>query len=332
MRVDVHDAVFADGASGEDDRDELVLLALRGRHHVVPVDVETPALDALLAARGWSERWRHARETNDRAFARVPQRAIEVGVWGDVPVSPRPSGPRLDLAMAVRLLKQPLRVMLENGRNDGKFLRALATLDGRVPMLDAWLSDGRVVLENGGGLPEMRERLGEQLRDPLTWLRVFAVFDSDALTPGRPSDDARELDRICARASVGHHPLARRSAENYLPPPRLASWSEQKDDPTKRRVRAWTRLSAPQRHHFHMREGLSKDDGNPEMLARRTDDHSVDLYADLAEGQRKILAQGFGREARELFDAEHPEWERWLRNDGQADEVHTLFRSLLSRM
>lgn len=332
MRVEVHDAVFADGTAGDEDRDELVMFALRGRHHVVPVDVQTPALDALLAARGWSERWRHARETNDRAFARVPLRSLEVGVWGDESVNPRPPRPRLDLATAVRWLRQPIRVMLENGRNDGKFLRALATLDGRVPMLDAWLSDGRVVLENGGGLPEMRARLGEQLRDPLTWLRVFVVFDSDALAPGRSSDDAKELDRICVRASVGHHPLARRSAENYLPPPRLVSWSEQEDRPTKQRVRAWTKLSAPQRHHFPMREGLSKDDGNPEMLVRRTDDRGVDLYADLEVGPRTILAQGFGREARELFDAGHPEWERWLRNDGQADEVHELFRKLLSRM
>lgn len=325
MRVILHDVIFADASASPDHLDELLVMGLRGRHHFVTRGL-TPALDRLLAARDWTERWRAACERSARA---VSSQRIEhtVEVVPPAEVDPARATPRIDVPAAVHLLRQPLHIMLENGRNDSKFLRALATLDGRLPALDTLLHDGHIACENGGGLPEMAQQLGEHLRDRLQRLRRFVIFDSDALAPGMPGP-AAALKKKCQPQltqppRVGHHRLLRRAAENYLPPPCLTAWTASPRHPHKGRVRAWTKLNSDQRHHFAMRDGLMKDVGQATAEA---------LFRDLADGPRSILQQGFGREVRDLFDATNPNWERWMREDGQADEVRALFHELLARV
>ena len=326
MRVILHDEAVREAR--EMDSDALVLLVLEGRHHCTPADTTMPALDAHLQRRDWAVRWEDARERSDRELsARRVAHIIEV-----VPQALRDHGanpPRLAVADAVRLLREPLRVMVENGRNDGAMLRALATIDPDLAAhWDVLLRDRHVELDHGGGLPEMHERLRDRLRDdPLQRLRYFALFDSDAVAPDTPSAPSCALRDWCRPRNrplrVGHHQLQRRAAENYLPPPALTRWSEAQADQIRRRGRAWSKLSPPQRHHYAMRDGLKKDAGDPKAES---------LFASLEAGQRTILREGFGRAVRDLFDARNPDWARWMRLDEQADEVRALFGEILARV
>lgn len=324
MRVILHDEAVAEAA--EDDLDELLLMVLRGRHHAVHPDAAMPALDAYLARRGWVTRWDAALDLGAREL-RAQRRAYTVEVVPAGLADATRSLPRLSTSDAVQLLRQPLHILVENGRNDGELLRALATLDDRLEGWDRYLRDGVIDLENGGGLEEMQRRLGMHLRDRLQRLRRFALFDSDAVVPGHASPASDALRSWCAPNNkpprVGHHRLARRAAENYLPPSALKAWTEQHSDELKRRGRAWERLTAPQRHHYAMRDGLAKDLGNPMAAA---------LFGDLADGPRQVLQHGFGREVRDRFDAANPSWARWMREDGQEDEVRALFQKILERV
>lgn len=334
MRVLIHDAVFSDGVASEDDLDELLLLVLKGRHLAHLLDEPSPHVSAWLAARGWTERWQSATANARRSGARNPLvHVIEVDVVGSADARSRVS--RMDVRAAVRILRQPLRILVENGRNDAHLLRALSALDGRLASLRELEADGDIEFDNGGGLPEMHARMAGYVRDPHDRLRRFPIFDSDALAPDQPSKAARDLAGLCERNHVGHHLLTRRAAENYVPPPRLEEWGDAQDDEMKRRARAWCKLSAPQRHHFAMRDGLAKDEGNPtagHLDGRRDRTSGRDLFDGLDVGPRTILQRGFGRPVRGLFDGDRPEWERWMREDGQTDEVRALFREMFSRL
>ncbi len=324
MRIILHDDAVAEAA--EDDLDELLLMVLRGRHHGVYPTAPMTKLDAYLARRGWSSRWEAALDHGARELL-TQRRAYTIEVVPKGLADASCSPPRLDASDAVRLLRQPLYVMVENGRNDGELLRALATLDERLPQWDRYQREGIIELENGGGLPEMQRRLEMHLHNRLQRLRRFALFDSDAVVPGQPSAASNALTSWCSPANkpprVGHHQLQRRAAENYLPRPALLTWTEQQSDLLKRRGRAWAKLTDPQRHHYAMREGLTKDAGNPVAAT---------FFGNLQDGQRTVLQSGFGREVRDLFDATNPDWERWMREDGQQAEVRVLFQKLLERV
>lgn len=334
MKVLIHDAVFAPAAANAEDLVELVLFARRGLHRLVVLDEPSPYFDAWLTATHQTEHWRAVSGNSARAGAQNPLvHAIEVDVVGSNDT--RPMAPRVDVHTAVRILRQPLRILIENGINDANFLRALASLDGRCATLKKLEEEGSLEFEHGGGLPDMCVQMAAKVRNPHDRLRRMVIFDSDALAPGRPSDKANELSSLCVRNRVGHHQLARRAAENYLPPPCIGEWGARQSEVTKRQARRWCNLTPTQRHHFHMREGLAKDEENPMQgyLDRRRDlTTGVDIFAGLADETRAVLRQGFARALRPLFDGDRPEWERWMREDGQTDEVRALFRELFSRL
>ena len=139
---------------------------------------------------------------------------MAVADWRSVP-------PRLSMESALRLLRRPLRLLVENRQNDGAFLRRVVPEPWRGKFLRT-LERGWVELEHGGG-SDMRSRIQEADREDS--LRLWALFDSDAREPGRPSQASEDLHRACLEKEVPHHRLQRRAIENYLPIQTLESWA-----------------------------------------------------------------------------------------------------------
>lgn len=212
---------------------------------------------------------------------------------------------RLTLADALKFIRRPLKVYLENGRNDRRFLLALA---GRnmATELERLEEDGAFEVVHGGGLPELHQILkGLPQEDRIG---SFAIFDSDALLPGRPSKAAKELEKACKRWHMTYHRLRRRTAENYLPVAAIEFWATTGEQ--KKKARALGRLKTQQRYHLNLRRGLNGDQDH--------DERSPELdsfFDDVQESDLRTLATGFGRKVAEAFEIKTDLAEVWFYQD-----------------
>ncbi len=147
---------------------------------------------------------------------------------------------RLSLDDAIRLLRTPLELLLENERSDWSFLRRLAD-HGQRAQLDEALARGALQVRQGGGIAEVKKSVDALFATGgspamvrarrVRRLRTWVMFDRDAEArdPGKPTDVRRpssasnQLLGACRRREatdpwgMGWHRLPRRSIESYLP-------------------------------------------------------------------------------------------------------------------
>lgn len=236
---------------------------------------------------------------------------------------------RLCLHDAVRLLRTPLGLLLENRRADLHFLLALAPPTHRQQLKSA-LDHGWIEVLHGGGLGDM-EALIKELRSEMSTsigqkarlLRLWVMFDRDS-APGdrsQPSPSSERMKALCEDSApaakwpwpLSYHQLGRRAIENYLPERLLREWQAARsgDEKTKRRravdalceLRKTRPLAA---HQLHMKKGLYGDLA-PEIQkdikekARDIQDQELDpLFRGLDDSVRKALTSGF-KDAAQLF-------------------------------
>ena len=185
-------------------------------------------------------------------------------------------GPRLSVSDALEMLRTPLHVLVENRRNDGRFVARMAVVlpEDQRSLFDRAIRLGWCVFEQGGGLPEIRKMLEDvvlegddavlcppaERREIRRW-RLAVVVDRDALEPERPSSipksswkaPPRDASRASAESSEvvlrgratlhewegreATHQLHRRAIENYLPARSLRAWVDLVGDASTRRFR-----------------------------------------------------------------------------------------------
>lgn len=291
MRITVDDAVF----SGPDfvlDLLQLFQLALKRRHRIL-VDEDGPGYKAWRDARGGVERDEcdlaiaESVEAEAREPARRTLRVVRSGTdWNTDP-------PRATVSEAHQLMLRPFRVLVENRRNDFRFLLAMANDAQRAELerrrKEVWLS-----VENGGGITDMKASVQEWKQDAIERLTLWVLFDSDARRPGQPSGQARALRGACGR-HIPHHMLERRAIENYVTRPALEAWGEKKG--IQARVGAFHAMPIQhQRSFFNMKHGLNKDEKSEEGVAE-------DLYGAhaLDPALRAQIEHGFGPTLRDIF-------------------------------
>lgn len=322
MIVTLDPLLFEPGQATMAELLELFTHAYDGRHRV-EIEEDHAAVRAWLDQRDreWRAAWEAARDQGFReATLDMLRRAVRVvpGDRHDLKSVP----PTLDVRTALRVLRQPLRVLVENGRNDGgRFLRRASEIGRRSERLKRFLVDGWMEFDSAGGNDEMAEVIESNRANPAWTLRHYAIFDSDALSPGQPSASAQKLLRRCQKSGVPHHCLCRRAAENYLPPAALEYlWAGSKEERL-RQVHAYRDLDQPggrseRRHHFAMKKGFR---GSPERPAPVPHDDA--LYSGVPPERREALAYGFGGSILDVFSTPHADWERWMLDDGQGDEI-----------
>jgi hypothetical protein len=336
----------------------LCAFGLQGRHRVMPDD------------RGRWDDWASLLPTNLReevqlAWDEGERRAAEDGPSERVQV--RPPGACnwvhgsivVDLAEALALLGRPLRIMLENNRNDRAFVLAFAD-EASARALKTAEDAGWLVFETCGGIGELKIRASAaRLGAPAEVLRTMYLCDSDALEPNTPSDLATavnkhllKLERRFSRPPTHFgRVLTRRAAENYAPPGAVLEWAVTKfgsDDAwrlirlaespagrrtlaigageagtVRRRLVAAIALKELQPHPEKVCEVLDMKEGRGPSDGRRTTDkvwHLLDAF------QQAALADGFGGSfsARFYLDQRH------LRDE--TGEVSGFLAKILERL
>jgi hypothetical protein len=141
---------------------------------------------------------------------------------------------------ALSFLARPLRILLENGRNDGNFILAFCSRSTRTRLEDA-VREGWVDFANAGGITSLAHILGSEDRLDIL-LRTFVVCDSDAQAKGSPSSDALKVDRLIAEKAAAlaaqpeqfGHVLTARAAENYADCTALVRWASDQVPPAER--------------------------------------------------------------------------------------------------
>ncbi|HRI67225.1 MAG TPA: hypothetical protein PK156_23440 [Polyangium sp.] len=190
---------------------------------------------------------------------------------------PPGKGLRLNVKDALAMVRMPLHVLVENRRNDGRFIARFAIMlkanEDRV-LFNRALCDGWFVFQQGGGLPEVQHLLNDldppnndpvlcpngSQRDVRRW-RLFVVTDRDARAVKRPKNIAKkdwkekprdasqpseesEMALLVANEALHEwdgrpaiHQLRRRAIENYIPLDALAKWSREIEERDKRERR-----------------------------------------------------------------------------------------------
>jgi hypothetical protein len=230
---------------------------------------------------------------------------------------------KLPMDKALQLLQMPLRLLVENRRNDGAFLRKFVPEDWRPRFLRA-IEAGCIVFEHGGG-SDMKARVRDLAQEET--LRAWALFDSDAREPGRPSKASEDLRSTCLDKRVPHHRLLRRSIENYLPVKALQAWAQTSAGNLRRSRRqaanAFAGMRPEHRHHYNMKGGFSAD--------RRGKEGVPDFYQRLADDPH--LQKGFSDDIASLFlENAFPIREEWLLQDGQQQEALEVAQAIFRRI
>lgn len=304
----------------------LLRYPLEDRHRI-DVDLSHPTVSAWLTAQapGVREEIERAVEHSALAEALEPAHtAVEVVRAAPSDFLARPI--RVCLDDARRFLDRPFEIVVEDARSDRAFLERMLTREERR-FLASRIHAGFVRVEHGGGIPAMTRRIAAQAPDPEARHRLWVLFDSDAMRPGKPS--AASDDLLAACRGVAHHRLRRRYIESYLTHQALHGWAagqprQQVRDERLERLRAFVAMTDKQRHHYNMKHGFAGD-------ADRTDATAGDLYAGLHPSTHRALAAGFGGNIAELFAGESVT-EADLRRDTGWAELRPVLTDLLARM
>lgn len=185
-------------------------------------------------------------------------------LWPDSLAEDSEINARLPLEVAIQFLERPLRVLLENGRNDWSFLCKIIPAKWRERWNQA-TNQGWIEPQNAGGLTEIPKILSRLVvGSDSERLRLWVMFDSDGRAPGHCSEQARDAIKACEDWSVPYHLLERRTIENYLPKSALHDWTTRRPDHTVRSQKfetlgAYCKMTPTQRHHYNIKEGFARD-------------------------------------------------------------------------
>ena len=197
---------------------------------------------------------------------------------------------------AFRLADEPLVILVENRESDGPFVeRVVKELDKRR-LGRLWERGGAPIrFDSVGGAGQMRQEIERRTSGLPYRPRLVAVIDSDRRGPGgTESQSARRLRKTCEDHGLPCWVLAKREAENYLPRVLLDARPDAGAE-HRSRLKAWDRLSDDQKDFFDMKHGLPEA---PSQIER-------DLFDELTDSDREILAKGFGPNVHECWSVWH---------------------------
>lgn len=245
------------------------------------------------------------------------------------------------LARAKDLVREPLKLWLENGINDSAFLQTVAP----AGQFRKWLEDAKdnawIEYVHGGG-----SDLGKNLKmlDPWQRLRAWAMSDSDCWEPGRVSPQLQSFRRVSEAKQRGPEELPlpalplqvlrRRAIENYLPSPALKRWATLRHNTTREQRK--TRLTFAKavdsldthaatfrlRHHYHMEKGFRSE---PEKIPADYEPFRAN----------EALERGIGPSIKKVFkdnlDTREAGGSGWLSDDWFApdDELREEFEGII---
>lgn len=237
MRVEIEDEVFA--VSGSSDVEIISIIASHLRRHRIGI-IPSFRLNGNRNINKWlANQTAHIREAAQAVLSyglRAPSYSngatseftVRIGArinnvtWHSDVNSPRVNMP---LSQASTLLSMPLYLLLENGRNDWRFIEKIVPETWKA----TWkLAKERRWIENGGGggIDELRRWIEVNLsEDYMRRIRTWIMFDNDGHHEGDESASARSVREICEDYRIPYWELKRRAIENYIPLASLFDWA-----------------------------------------------------------------------------------------------------------
>lgn len=194
---------------------------------------------------------------------------------------------------AIRLLEEPLGILLENSTNDWCFLRRIMRSAERIKLQRAVDSRWAEPLHGGGS--DITQKLKERASTEPKRLRTFVIFDSDRRHPDelhpswapRPPEACQGFTTESAvkNANVGGYwKLDRRFIESYLPKQELLKAIPGKE----LSVSAFFRLDKNGQWYFNIKKGFKED--SKVANAHR----AKSLYVNVPLEDKELLEEGFG--------------------------------------
>jgi hypothetical protein len=196
------------------------------------------------------------------------------------------------------LLKLPLTIALENGRNDRNFLLSVCKAGLRERLMELEKQQS-LAFDGPGGINELINHMkGKYTSHPAKRHKFWLLFDGDSTVPTEIADTANELIELCKENKIdNYHCLTRRAIENYLPISdntnieELYSLFNEDDDEFKEQLRCFSKLSKEQRYHYHMKNGL-----------RQNNCKNSGLYNNFDKTTTKLIGRGFNIRIDSIFD------------------------------
>jgi len=171
-----------------------------------------------------------------------------------------------DVAKLAHFCELPTVLIVENIATDGEWVKFIVSK--LRPRLTRYLSGRHIGLEvrQAGGIgeiPKELERVVDRYRKALPHdsipLRVIALADSDSISPGNLSLNAREVRRMATRLGATSHILTKRTIENYVPDGSLRMYAIHRPNYAAA-IRFIVSLTGPARDHYPMKEGLKESE------------------------------------------------------------------------
>lgn len=268
---------------------------------------------------------------------------------------------QLTIEDALRLLRCPLGLLLENRRSDFQFLLRLTPPTQREALRRA-LEEGWIEVLHGCGLEEMMAMINELVgsvnasvmsRVRLSRLWVMFDRDSDPADRTKPSPQSERFRSKCAQVGnpcswpLTFHQLGRRSIENYLPEKLLRVWQAEAAGPEKTRRRekvdALCQLKKDNPRaawQYNMKGGLIKDLSGETRKELRDQGRAIrdaDLdsaFRGMGEAQRRALTNGFGGRIADLFTKDPSGCEEWFKAEYERQRLgaHPTRAAMLSSL
>ena len=136
-----------------------------------------------------------------------------------------------DAAKIAHFCELPTVLIVENTATDGEWIKFV--ISKLRPSLARYTNGRHIGLEvrHAGGIGEIPKELRRAIRryretlpgDTMP-LRVFALADSDAISPGNISANAREVLQVANHLGAIAHILIKRTIENYVPDTSLRTY------------------------------------------------------------------------------------------------------------
>ncbi|MCT3662506.1 hypothetical protein J2O08_04400 [Elizabethkingia anophelis] len=179
------------------------------------------------------------------------------------------------IEQAIRFFSTPVSLLLENGRNDSYFLKAIfkyfdKEISNKNRLLEFYKNDW-IRFENAGGwtnvgnfIEGMKTSLesfcSDEGRDSKDFIRCFVLMDSDKEYPEDIPSSKIELQKKLEAWGIEVHILKKRAMENYMPDEVINNEGERINA-----ISAWVdvykHLANEQKDYLNYNKGFPKDQG-----------------------------------------------------------------------
>lgn len=319
MRVLVDDDVIENAVENSDfiHLHELMAHACRQRHFIIgnfepwlgKLDVHT--CNGYRSALAYSIR---AVGAQIQGTATIHIKKNARGLWVD-PLA------ELSLVDALRLLQEPLGIIVENAKNDWNFLRKISTTITR-DLLDKALADGWITILHGGGA-DMVANISSRANYKYQALRTFAMFDSDRHHPDEldsnwipihPIKCQGYLTEQSALQYLGNRywRLERRFIESYLPKSEVEVVEASNGNIPRGASDVLFRLPKKSRWYYNMKNGFAYIKNSAHIRQQA-------LYDAVTDRDKMLLAIGFPNAASRYTDSDADfAWDKEAQDEAKA--------------